>query len=124
MKLLFSWIAMAEDLVKNKSTGEISGPTLQILKSEKFDALFLFSNDKKSQEKASKLKSYVKDNSNEFKINKKLQIHLEYLPLKSPADYQNLWEMLPKKVKKVINQFKDHKGNDFNVAHDGWDRRI
>ena len=107
MRLLFSWIAMAEDLVKSKATGEISGPTLQILKSEKIDALYLFSNDKKSQEKASKLKSYVKENSHEFKINKKIQIHLEYLALKSPADYQNLWEMLPKKVKTIVRQYKE-----------------
>lgn len=97
---------MKEDLVKSKMTGNISGPTLQLLTSEKFDVLYLFSSDKKSQDKASKLKTYVKDNSHEFKNNKKIKIHLEYLSLNSPADYQNLWEKLPKKVKTIINEYK------------------
>ena len=77
MRVLFSWIAMKEDLVKGKKTGIISGPTLQLLFSEKFDVLHLFSSDKKSMEKASKLKSYVEDNKKnklEFKKNKKIKI--------------------------------------------------
>ena len=96
---------MKEDLVRSKMTGNISGPTLQLLTSEKFDVLYLFSSDKKSQDKASKLKNYVKDNSHEFKNNKKIKIHLEYLSLNSPADYQNLWEKLPKKVKTIIKEY-------------------
>ena len=56
MRILFSWIAMKEDLVKSKLTGIVSGPTLQLLFSDKFDVLHIFSSDQKSQEKASKLK--------------------------------------------------------------------
>ena len=101
MRILFSWIAMKEDLVKSKKTGKISGPTLQLLFNENFDVLHLFSSDKKSMEKASKFKTYVKDNQKnnlDFKKNKNIKINVEFLPLKSPADYQVLWEKLPKKL--------------------------
>ena len=62
MRVLFSWIAMKEDLVKSRKTGMISGPTLQLLFDKDFDVLHLFSSDKKSMEKASKFKSYVEEN--------------------------------------------------------------
>ena len=110
MRVLFSWIAMREDLVKSRRTGMISGPTLQLLFDKNFDALHLFSSDKKSMEKASKLKSYVEDNKKiklEFKKNKEIKINLELLPLNSPADYQNLWEKLPKKVESIIRGYND-----------------
>lgn len=110
MKVLFSWIAMKEDLVKNGRTGMESGPTLQLLFDKNFDVLHLFSSDKKSMEKASKLKSYVEDNKKnklEFKKNKEIKINLELLPLNSPADYQNLWEKLPKKVESIIRRYND-----------------
>ena len=110
MRVLFSWIAMKEDLVKSGRTGMISGPTLQLLFDKHFDVLHLFSSDKKSMEKASKLKSYVEDNKKnklEFKKNKKIKINLELLPLNSPADYQNLWEKLPKKVESIIRGYND-----------------
>ena len=110
MKVLFSWIAMKEDLVKSGRTGMISGPTLQLLFDKHFDVLHLFSSDKKSMEKASKLKSYVEDNKKnklEFKKNKEIKINLELLPLNSPADYQNLWEKLPKKVESIIRGYND-----------------
>ena len=110
MKVLFSWIAMKEDLVKSGRTGMISGPTLQLLFDKNFNALHLFSSDKKSMEKASKLKSYVEDNKKnklEFKKNKEIKINLELLPLNSPADYQNLWEKLPKKVESIIKGYND-----------------
>ena len=109
MKVLFSWIAMKEDL-KSKGTGIISGPTLQLLFEKKFNVLHLFSSDKKSMEKASKLKSHVEDNKKnklEFKKNKEIKINLELLPLNSPADYQNLWEKLPKKVESIIRGYND-----------------
>jgi len=110
MRVLFSWIAMKEDLVMGKKSGIISGPTLQLLFSEKFDVLHLFSSDKKSHEKASKLKSYVEDNQTkklEFEKNKNIKINVEYLPLKSPADYQILWKKLPQKVGTIIGGYKD-----------------
>ena len=92
MRVLFSWIAMKEDLVKSRKTGMISGPTLQLLFSEKFDVLHLFSSDKETQEKASKLKSYVEEHQEtkgEFEKNRNIKINLEFLPLRSPADYLN-----------------------------------
>ena len=101
---------MKEDLVRGKKSGIISGPTLQLLFSEKFDVLHLFSSDKKSHEKASKLKSYVEDNQTkklEFEKNKNIKINVEYLPLKSPADYQILWKKLPQKVGTIIGGYKD-----------------
>ena len=110
MRVLFSWIAMREDLVKSRRTGMISGPTLQLLFDKNFDALHLFSSDKKSMEKASKLKSYVEDNKKkklEFKKNKDIEIELETLLLSSPADYQNLWEKLPQKVESIIRGYND-----------------
>ena len=75
MRILFSWIAFKEDLVKSKKTGIISGPTLQLLFSEKFDVLHLFSSDKETQEKASKLKSYVEEHQatkGEFEKNRNI----------------------------------------------------
>ena len=110
MRILFSWIAFKEDLVKSKKTGIISGPTLQLLFSEKFDVLHLFSSDKETQEKASKLKSYVEEHQEtkgEFGKNRNIKIYLEFLPLRSPADYLNLWEKLPEKVKSIILRVND-----------------
>ena len=75
MRILFSWIAMKEDLVKSKLTGIVSGPTLQLLFSDKFDVLHIFSSDKISQDKASKLKSHIEDNQGtkvEFENNRKM----------------------------------------------------
>jgi len=110
MKVLFSWIAMKEDLVKSRKTGMISGPTLQLLYDKDFDVLHLLSSDKKSMEKASKFKSYVEENKKnklEFKRNKEIKIELEWLPLSSPADYPNLWDNLPEKVESIISRYND-----------------
>ena len=107
MRLLFSWIAMKEDLVKNKKTGKLSGPTLQIMTSEKFDVLHLFSSDREGQAKASRLKTHVENNSKEFHD---VKICLQFLALKSPAAYKILWEKLPKEIEQIISSRGGHSG--------------
>ena len=102
MKILLSWIAFNNDLKEDEDTGQLRGPTLQILREQSFDVLHLFSNDTDSQEKASALKRHVHINEeNEFNVKK---IELEFLPLKSPTDYKPLWDKLPNKVEHILSK--------------------
>jgi len=103
MRILLSWIAFNNDLRKNPKTGKLGGPTLEILREEQFDVLHLFSSDRASQDKASKLKRHVEENPQEFNIKK---IVLEFVALISPADYRPLWEKIPVKVGQILRKYE------------------
>ena len=111
MRILLSWIAFNNDLEINKKTGKLGGPTLQILRSENFDVLHLFSSNAEGQEKASALKRHVHINEeNEFNVKK---IELEFLALRSPTDYKTLWDKLPKKVEQILSKYDKYENEIF-----------
>ena len=111
MKILLSWIAFNNDLKEDEDTGQLRGPTLQILRKYSFDVLHLFSNNTDSQEKASALKRHVHINEdNEFDVKK---IEVEFLPLKSPADYKGVLAKLPKKVEQILSKYDKYENEIF-----------
>ena len=111
MKILLSWIAFNNDLKEDEDTGQLRGPTLQILREQSFDVLHLFSNDTYSQEKASALKRHVYMNEeNEFDVK---EIEVEFLSLRSPADCKSLWDKLPKKVRQILSKYDKYENEIF-----------
>jgi DNA-binding NtrC family response regulator len=99
MKILLSWIALNEDMKEIKGTNHYDGPTIQAIKLGQYDILYLFSNDRKTQEKASQLKRYVAANKNIFHVKK---IELIFIKIKNPTDYSVLWEKIPKKTEALL----------------------
>ena len=93
----------------NEKTGKLGGPTLQILRSENFDVLHLFSSNGEGQKKASRLKLHVEENRREFGVKK---IELEYLQLNSPADYQVLWKKFPQYIEQILSKYDQ---NDLEI---------
>ena len=111
MKILLSWIAFNNDLKEDEDTGQLRGPTLQILREQSFDVLHLFSSNVEGQEKASALKRHVHMNEeNEFDVK---EIEVEFLSLRSPADYKSLWDKLPKKVGQILSKYDKYENEIF-----------
>jgi len=102
MRILLSWIAFNNDMKQNARTGQLTGPTLAVLRNHSFDVLHLFSNDEASQKRASLLRTHVLENRREFRVSR---VELEFLSLPSPADYMALWEKLPARVENLLQQY-------------------
>ena len=105
MRILLSWIAFNHDMVvEDERTERRGGPTLQLLRSHKFDMLHLFTNNDEGGDIANMLKSLVDNDKKLFEKGVKddqefnaVEVKLETLPLENPSDYKKLWEELPKK---------------------------
>jgi DNA-binding NtrC family response regulator len=114
MKILLSWIAKKNDMIRESGSDEYRGPTLEVLRDSVFDLAYLFSNDEETRTKALNLKSYVDRNSVQFRTR---DIKLEYVELSNPADYKELWEEFPKRVEKLLKTFeKDNLELFINVS--------
>jgi DNA-binding NtrC family response regulator len=104
MKILFSWIALNEDMKEIEKTGEYDGPTIQAIKQGQYDVFFLFASDRTAQNKASQLKRYMEANKNIFQVKK---IELVFINIINPTDYSELWDKIPKKAEALISNHKN-----------------
>ena len=98
MKILLSWIDLNTDMEENKKTGEFGGPTLETIKQEEFDLLYLFASSEETFDIASQLKRHVDENRKIFKVKK---VSPKFVKLYNPTDYQELWEAVPKEIEVI-----------------------
>ena len=120
MKILLSWISFNNDMAEDEITGRRSGPTLQLLRSDSFDVLHLFSSNDEGGEIANMLKLLVNNDKELFEKGVKdvqefnaVEVKLETLPLENPTDYKKLWEKLPEKVNKILKRYKNEENEIF-----------
>jgi DNA-binding NtrC family response regulator len=103
MKILFSWIALNVDMKKIEGTDEYDGPTIQAVRQDQYDIFYLFANDRKSQNKASQLKTYIESRKKMFPVRK---TELVFINLRNPTDYSELWDKIPQKVEALVSNHK------------------
>ena len=126
-KVLFSWVNSEKDLDPKRFGGShkspmnssiMNGPTLQLLNLEKFDYVHLFyiQEDEQSKNTAHRIEETVRMYGRDFKGNPELSSYP--IPVLHPADYHNMWDVIPKTVSSIIE--KEYKSKDpkifFNVS--------
>jgi DNA-binding NtrC family response regulator len=110
MKILFSWIDLNTDMNKDKKTGEYGGPTLETIRQESFDHLYLFADSEIKFEKASLLKRHVEDHRKEYQVK---EIFTRFMKLSNPTDHQELWEKVPAEIESILNKYVQEKPQIF-----------
>ena len=113
MRVLFSWIDLDNDLKSGSEggprvpkTGFMDGPTLQLLNLEKFDRvhLFIIARHKGSEIKARSIRDCISDYPREFQGKPEIDTH--HINVLHPADYNGLFEEVPKKTRQVLEGYK------------------
>ena len=126
-KVLFSWVDTGKDLDPKRFGGShkspmnssiMNGPTLQLLNLEKFDYVYLFyiQEDEQSKNVAHRIEETVRIAGRDIKG--KPELHSYAIPILHAADYQNIWDAMPKAVSSIIKKTYKSKALEifFNVS--------
>lgn len=102
MKILLSWIDLNADMIKLKNSKGYTGPTIEAVRQDTYDKLYLFANSEVTFDRASKLKSYIESNRKEFAVK---EIQPKFLKIKNPTDYRELWEKVPIEIDAISKKY-------------------
>jgi DNA-binding NtrC family response regulator len=101
MKILLSWIDLHTDMEMDEKTGEYSGPTVETVRLEEFDRLYVLANSKVMFSKATLLKRHVSENRRKFKVK---EVFPKFLNISNPTDHKELWEKVPLEIEKILKE--------------------